>query len=306
MAFNVAATLFFDLFLLIPCASLIAVPIRFSIGDMNEMVLTEGTVELENWSQGRRNRYFKRRSEAWFSESYSCPEDVELCMASFVFCDSTKQKSSYARQSILNELLMSSTPPTKQGKVKIDEYPLFASDEKSCYIASMTPRIARRIAAQSCESDEKTCAINPLLPLYKLSYGTVERIQQTVEDRGTSITIMIEVSPHAVQKNWNITLRSFVDTILEQSVSQQTCRSQLRDTLPHTGKWTTCNDTLILDSSEVEADWMGDSYALFHITTSSYDSQMELTEKIFRFISSLAVRPEFSSISVSDYYNYII
>ena len=96
----------------------------------------------------------------------------------------------------------------------------------------MTHKLARKLAAKSCESERKACIIHPFLPMMKLSYGTVETVSRFAENSDDStIVVMAELSPfHKGKRDKPTFLEDLTITIIEEGLSEENCLSYLEDT----------------------------------------------------------------------------
>ena len=181
--------------------------------------------------------------------------------------------------------------------------PFYNTIERTCFVASMTPKVARRIATSSCESKEKICVIHPVLPMMKLSYGTVNHVTTSIQEniKPYYLIVLAELSPYHKKNMEEISLESLVKSTIK--VSEKRCPAHLADTLPSTGKTIGCAHSLI--SSKVQSQWMSRTTAAFYVSPSSDgETESDFRKKVLRFISGLAARPEFAKIKVYSYYYY--
>jgi hypothetical protein len=276
--------------------------VRMDPSEFKRMTTRESTTELFALSASERRSIWRNKSRRYFNVG-GC-HDRPNCMLPYIFCESTPQLTSYARRVQLNDALIDRTPLTKRTLVKIDDLPFFSDTEKTCFTVSMPPKIARSIATEDCESEEKNCLIHPLLPMMKLSNGIVDRVTENTQDEESYMSVMAELSPYHKQKRDDISLEKLVEGVIESGLIQQNCNLQLEDTLPNTGSSLSCEQSL--DASQIETEWMSGSVAVFYIRHAIGESPTILREKVLRFVSGLAVRPELSTIedATDAYYFY--
>lgn len=80
---------------------------------------------------------------------------------------------------------------------ELEELPLVKHMEATCFITSMSPEVVRRIAAKSCENNEKNYVVHPLLLMMKLSYRAVDIVTTTIHNQDDSyLIVMTELSPY--------------------------------------------------------------------------------------------------------------
>lgn len=283
--------------------------LRMTPQEFNKMSRREVSLELSAIeSPSKRRNVWRATSRRYFKRSSSCQQsNSEPCPLPFVVCDSTPKLSSYERKQLLYRKLRSSTPKSKRSVVKLDETPFYTHSEKTCFTASIPPKVAQKLASESCDEDTKNCTIHPVLPMMKVSYGTVDIITRNTDNGDSVITIFAELSPYHKQKTAELSLDEMVQTTLERGEMNEGFRSHLKDTFPSTESSLGCETQTSLGLSQIEAKWIGKSTAAFYITPSASDSPKEVREKILRFIAGLAVRSEVSVIetmSYEDYYFY--
>lgn len=282
-----------------------SIPIMLYVTDMNRLLKgKEGTSELWKLNLTKRRRVWKRTSNQYFKAGRSCQYKSEHseCVATFMFCDSTPNRSSFERNIILKGKLLIRTPTDKRDLVKVEDIPFYTTAEESCFIASIKPFIARKIAKTVCNRIDRPCVIHPLLPMLKLAYRTVETITENANNSGSQLVIMAEISPYFRKNKEKIELETVAERAIQQSTTKSNCHANLEDTFPYTKPTIPCEN--IVDPAYVESQWMSDSVAAYHITPSADDSPDIRRDKLLSFLASLAVRPEFSSIEVSEYYYY--
>ena len=280
------------------------VSIRLYIGQINKMISREGYTELKSFNREERQKLWKRKSQKYFKNNSCRQAQIQPCICPYIICDSSPDQTGFERQQIISANLFAATPPKKREMVQMENIPFYNANERTCFVASMPPKVARRIATTLCESKEKNCLIHPVLPMMKLSYGTVNVVTTTIQnEEAPYLTIMAELSPYHKHNRAEISLESLIEsTIL---LSEERCAAHLADTLPSTGKTIGCTHSLV--SSEIEAEWMSNTTAVFYLSPSSEgETESELREKVLRFISGLAVRPEFATLEVFSYYYYYI
>lgn len=284
--------------------------IRLTLLSMARITRREGYDELLKFDIKTRNKIWKKKSKQYFKFSASCSNRELPCMVPYIFCDSTPSLTTYERRQTLHKRLMEETPPKKRHIVILNDLPLHTDTNQSCFIGSMTPKISRRLASKRCESKEKNCIIHPLLPMMKLAFGTVDAVTEMVANNAVpySTIVMAELSPYHKRRKELISLDALVETILDEGDEDQhlKCEAQFEDTLPNKVSMLTCDH--ILKDAEVVTQWISDSIAAFYISpdqSQPLQSPEFQQEKIFRFISGLAVSPKFVSIGlINDYYEY--
>ena len=296
-----AIHLLLSIFMFLPSNSS-PVPIRMYIGQVNKMIAREAYLELMSMTRNERQKCWKKTSQQYF-KNRSCREtQIQPCSISFMFCNLAPNKSGYERKKIIRNAVLAQTPQSKRKWVEIEDIPFYNSQDKTCFMVSMTPKISRRLAQNTCESKEKNCVIHPLLPMIKLSNGTVEDVTTIVQDQDNPyLNVMAELSPYYKKNKSEVSLQKLVESTIQ--ISKDNCVRHLPETLPSTGKSMGCNHTLLL--SEIGAQWMDEKTVSFTLNPSGgAGNKSILREKILRFISSLAIRPEFTSIEVTPYYYY--
>jgi hypothetical protein len=280
-----------------------AVPVRMNPMDFNEISLRESSTELSSMPAAKRSRMWRSKARQYFKAG-NCEDKTQPCSLPYVFCDSTQGLSSNKRRDRLTDELLNRTPDNEIDLVEIDLLPFFFDEEQSCYTASMTPKIARKLANKSCESDEKTCIIHPLLPMMKLSQGTVESVTQSAELKvDQQISIYAGLSPYHTLSRDEISLQSLATEVIESGLEPENCENQLGDALPSTGSSLSCESQHSLNAAQIEVDWKH-STALFTIIPEDGDSPEILRQKVLRFMSGLASRSEFTSVqdATDSYY----
>ena len=130
--------------------------------------------------------------------------------------------------------------------------------------------------------------------MMKLSYGIVDRVTEDTQYDDAYTGVMAELSPYHKLKKDDISLDRLVEGVIEDGSTQRNCNFQLEDTLPGTGMSLGCDQSLV--ASQIETEWMSSSIAAFYIKHNQGESPTILREKVLRFVSGLAVRPELSAI----------
>jgi hypothetical protein len=274
------------------------ISIRMLASEFHQISIRESLSELTSMSAPERRKLWQSASQQYFEDEV-CVDASQPCSTPFLFCDSTPNQTGHERKTALHSML------DDQQYSELEELPVMNTAEETCFLASMSPEAARRLASSSCESDEKNCVIHPVVPMMKLSYGTVDVVTTTIEnEEAPYLTVMAELSPYHKQNRGDISLESLLESTIE--LSEENCERQLADTLPSTRATMGCEYSLL--SSEIEAEWMSGTTAAFYLSPSSEgETESELKEKILRFISGLAVRPEFSTVETTSsefYYFY--
>lgn len=278
------------------------ISIRMNPSKFHKILKRESLTELASMSVPERQKSWWSTSKEYFKSEEACVDTTQSCSVPFLFCNSTPDQNGHERKVSLHSMMMMMSEDALSDKeyVELEELPLINTEEETCFIASMPPEIATSLANSSCESNEKNCVIHPLLPMMKLSYGTVDLVSTTIQnEEDPYLTIIAELSPYHKQNNADISL------IIQ--LSEDNCERHLAYTLPSTGKTMGCAHSL--ESSEIEVDWLTDTIIALNLSPSTREGQTEsdLKEKVLRFISGLAVRPEFSTIETTSselYYTY--
>ncbi len=278
----------------------VSLPVQMSRNEFNQIVRRECINELSNIIEGR-DRMWKQKSRKYFKSGRSCKYQLfdADCTMPFLVCDSTPGYSGYERKAILRKLVLDNTPTKKHHLVGVEDIPMYNGKEMTCYSITMVPKTARILAQQECQGDP--CVIQSFIPMMKLSYGTVDLVQQSVDNRMPSLSVMAEISPHYKDKKGQIILHDLVELTVKSGQTRKRCRQHLYDTFPSTGQsYDSCQ--IVLSASDVDAFWLSNSVVSFSISLSISQSPEMSKEKVFRFIASLAVRPEILSIEVSESY----
>ena len=288
-------------------AQMETIPIRMYPKDYHELVARESALELSYMPDDEQRSFWRKKSRQYFRASRSCVEVDESnpCIMPFLLCDSTPHMSAYRRREILYEEGLSRTPPTKIDQVVIESTPLYNSDEKTCFVSSMTPKIARRVALQSCPDDDDYCLIHSKVPMMKLSLGTVERVELNTVGEDAFVRLRAELSPYHKEIKDLISLEEIVKETIDGGLDEERCLIELEDTFPSTGKTLDCTHSLKM--SEIEFEWTDfTSSAVFYLTPENEEGDEYFKGKVLRFIAGLATRPEFSSLeeSTETYYFY--
>lgn len=282
------------------------VNIRMFPQTFHGMVLRESYYELNSIPKTRRGKVWRTKSKRYFrSLKGSCRNsDSEPCSLPFVYCDSSPSLSAFKRRERISNTILSRTPVQKRNLVKVESLPMYNSVKKTCFVASMTPKVARRIASTSCSDEESMCVIHPLMPMLKVSQGTVTSITQNSEnDDIPVISVIAELSPYFKGKEEDIALADIARDIVASGSSKEACQWQVDDSFPSTATSVACEHSL--QSMEIDVDWAGASTAVFNIQKTEESSEIQ-REKVLRFISGLAVRGEVKSIEggSDSYYVY--
>lgn len=277
------------------------VPVRMYPKDFNNIITRESSMELSRMAGPERRKLWRAKARQYY-RSGGCQDKNQPCVLPYIICDSTPDLSGHERRTKLDKKLSNQTPETKKDLVALEELPFYNSDEKTCYVASMNPKTSSRIAAKICESEEKSCIVHPLMPMLKLSEGTVDTVTKTTQDKTASINIMVELSPYHKQQKKDQFPQDLVDNAVATDLLREDCGSQLREVLPSTGVSLRCQS---LNELQIEASWLAaDSYIAFFITPAGMESK-GYREAVLQFISSLALRPELVRIEVSETQYYV-
>lgn len=274
------------------------VSIRMHPSKFHEILIRESLTELSSMSVPEWQRVWQSTSRQYFEDEV-CIDALQPCSNPFLLCNLAPHKTGHERKEGLLSMM------EDQQTADLEELPLTNTEEQTCFIASMSPKTARKLATSSCETDHDNCIIHPLLPMTKLSYGTVDVVTTTIHNEDAPyLTVMAELSPYYKQNRGDISLESLLELIID--LSEKNCKSYLEDTLPSTRTTIGCEHSLL--SSEIETEWMSGTTAVFYLSPSNEgETESELKEKVLRFISGLAVRPEFSTIETTSsefYYFY--
>ena len=280
------------------------ISIRMHPSKFHEISIRESLTELTSMPALKRRKSWRSASKQYFEDGV-CTDAAQPCSTPFLLCDSTPDQTGHERKAALHLMMADQDKSPDQQYGELEELPLVNTKEETCFVASMEPEVARRLATTSCESDEKNCVIQPVLPMMKLSYGTVDVVTTTIEnEEAPYLTVMAELSPYHKQNRGDISLETLLESTIE--LSEENCERHLADALPNTGTTMGCAHSLL--SSEIEVEWMSGTTAAFYLSPSNEgETESELKEKILRFISGLAVRPEFSSVETTSsefYYFY--
>lgn len=299
-----------------------ALSIRMYPSNLNDMVLREGFDELDSLPKSSRGKLWRTKSKRYFRAFRSCRNhpvnpcndnpDIpcnnstnDQCTLPYILCESTHDTSALNRRVRLNEIVSKRTPWRKRHLVEIETIPFFNAVHETCFITSLTPKVARRIALKSCESEDKRCKIHPLMPMLKISQGTVSSITQSSKNNDIPmISIIAELSPSYKGNEENIALDDLAREVIERGSSVEDCRWQVEDAFPSTGASIGCEQSL--ESMDIDVDWMGESVAVFNIRKNEAENALIQREKALRFISGLSIRGEVSSIEdgSDSYYIY--
>jgi hypothetical protein len=280
------------------------VSVRMNPMDFNRMTLRESSAELSSIPIEDRRKIWRTKARQYFKAG-KCEDKTQPCVLSYIFCDSTPDLSANKRRRKLAARLQKYTPDTQQDVVQMNLLPFYNDQEQSCYTSSMTPKIARKVAIKSCENEEKKCIIHPVLPMMKLSHGTVDSItQSSLLKVDNQISIMAELSPYHKQNKEEISLQSIATSVIESGLEQEECEYQLGDALPSTGSSLSCEQQHSLDASQIEVDWITDSVVVFYIIPDEGELPQNLRQKALRFVSGLAGRSELTSVqdATDSYY----
>lgn len=274
------------------------ISIRMHPSKFHEILIRESLAELTFMSAPEQQKLWQSTSRQYFEDEV-CADAWQPCSNPFLFCDSVPYKTGYERKEALLSMM------GDQQYAELEELPLINTEEETCFIASMSPKDARKLATIFCATDHDNCIIHPLLPMMKLSYGTVDVVTTTIQNEDAPyLTVMAELSPYYKRNRGDISLESLLESTIE--LSEKNCESYLADTLPSTGTTIGCEHSLL--SSEIETEWLGGTTVVFYLSPSNEgETESELKEKVLRFISGLAVRPEFSTIETTSsefYYFY--
>lgn len=290
--------------------------IRLHAFSFDQMLFRESKNELSFLQLSHSDRLIQRRtlwrriSRRYFKRGRSCQGISNPCVMPFILCDSTSGMSGYDRQQRLTEILNDNVSPQDgEGIVKIAEIAFYNSYAKTCYIASMPPRIATSVAINSCEKNAKKCLIHPLTPMTKLYIDTVQTVKDIIELELSAFVVIAELSPYFKQQQRGANFLSQIAADIIDSGNEQ-CLFQFEDTLPTTSQRLGFNCDNALSRPQIQTEWVYDNDAAFQISLTPGESdedeaKIEKIEMVLQFISGLAVRPEFSAIQVLDfeYYN---
>ncbi len=254
-------------------------------------------------------KIWKRLSRQYFRKA-GCMKDTTKCVNPFVICDFTPEKSSFERKKIIwQQVILKNTTSesTSKNMVTIEEFPYFVDEEETCFIVSLTPKIARNIAKQSCNIDEKPCIIHPLLPMMKLSQWTIHKLDEPASASDDVLfSVMAALSPYYKRTRDEIYLQSIIESLVDRSQSESNCLTQLQSTFPHviTTSFSCLNAHYLNASQIIEIEWINDEIVSFHVKSESDDPTAVFREKLLRFLFGLAGRPEFSSVDVTSFEDY--
>lgn len=307
MYLDVIATIIFVNFHILEASSVLSseVPVRMSSNEYNEMIAFEGYIELLQLNYRDRKKKWNQKTRKYFRRALACPIPKQRCLTPFVLCESTTGTSAMNRRNVLLKKMLERSPKKKRHLMQINDLPFFNTNEKTCFFASMTPQVARKVATQSCEIDEKKCLIHSVMPMMKIAAGCVSDVSDQVQMNGANIIVMGELSPYYKTQRHNIDLKSFVDEVTSSTMNKQHCKLQLEDTFSRTFSSISCEHSA--NALDVQSQWMGSSSIAFYITppATSEVASIITRDRVLAFIAGLAVQVELVSIEVvSSYYYY--
>jgi len=271
------------------------VSVRMYPNDFHKMIPRESSIELSSIPVPERRKLWRMKTRQYYRAG-SCTDKNQPCILPYIICDSTPNLSGHGRRAKLENKLSNQTPEKKQDLIAIDDLPFFNSEEKTCYNASMTPKTSQRIASKICDRDEKSCVVHPLIPMLKLSHGTVATVTKKTQDNTAPTNIMVELSPYYKQHKNDHLPGDITESIIAAGSVSDTCRFHLNEALPSTGANVRCQS---LNDLQIQTEWVTDSIVSFSITPVGLESE-GYREAVLQLISSLALRPELIKIEVSE------
>jgi hypothetical protein len=259
------------------------------------MLFTEATSELFGTEDGEKMwwqltmEYWNDPPSKWIPQSY-------------ILCNSTPEKSSFERRIMLEDkiqaLINSNNLIFNERNIVIDFLPLYNTDENTCFFASLPWMLARDLGKKSCYQNHTNCVIQPLLPVMKLSQGTVATAGD-LEIGQQSLVMYVKLSPFGEtqeQTYW----RGLVGTAMATAeISDEECLEVLRLALPASATTVECSNNHEI-SEFVTAEDIGDGIVTFTIDLREMEQKL-LYDSILVFISGLAVIPIVQSIDVVRY-----
>jgi hypothetical protein len=268
----------------------------------DSMLVRESSKELSYFDteKEQRRKVWRVITRRYFRSGRSCRGKVKPCTMPFILCESTPRTTIIKRRQKLVSKLLHNTPPTQKDNVKIENLHFYNDAERTCFFASMPPKIATRMAIKSCKSELNKCLIHSLSPMLKPLFETVDIVTKNSENNAHHI-LFAELSPYHKKKGLGISIEKLVEDVLGSG--DQYCEMELEDTFPSTSLSLNCQHSLT--SSQIQI-FLEDDSKVIQIQISPVVEELPAVsrERVLRFIAGLAVRPEFISIEVLDSYYY--
>ena len=275
------------------------VTIRLSPSEYNELIASESFPELSALTYRNRIKTWNQKTRRYFRGGKICTGIP--CLTPFILCDSTRNRSGEKRGNRLRNKMLQRTPLKKRDLVKISDIPFYNSDERTCFHASLSPKVGRKLAVKSCESEEKNCLVHSLIPMMKVTAGCVSDVTSQVQFSGTTITIYSALSPYYKEQRATINLTSLSNEIVESTKVEEVCRYQLEDTFPNTSSSISCSE----NPFDIRSKMITISTLAFYITLpTNSTSTKDDRDTVLKFVAGLAVRPEVVSVAIMDAYYY--
>lgn len=284
-----------------------ALKIRMYPHKFNSILQTESLNELKSMSSSERKKLWRLSSLEYFRDGF-CVGKSHPCTVPFILCDSTPNETAFDRQKSLRLMIREVAPKWQKKYAVIGKTPLInISDEETsetCYIASMTPKTARRVAKQKCLTENKNCLIHPILPMTKLAYGTVADVTDIIASQEVpEVIVRVEMSPYYSEKQ-KLVLRDFITSTI--MLSKTNCKDHLIETFPKSSVKLNLGCNHSMKASEIKSHWIStsnNSTAEFYLMPSNEGvTKTDLIQNILVFIAALAARPEITQIELSYYY----
>lgn len=284
-----------------------ALKIRMYPHKFNSILQTESFNELKSMSSTERKKLWRLSSIEHFRDGI-CVGESHPCAIPYIVCDSTPGQTGFDRQQSLRSMIKDQAPGGEKRYVEIGTTPLInisdVATSETCYIASMTPKTARKVSIKSCPDENNNCLIHPILPMMKLAYGTVSDVTEIIEAQDVhEILLRIEISPFNANKEF-LVLEDFIKSTIK--LSEDNCSSHLEETFPTSNKKMNLGCTHSLKLSEINGYWVSTSRSTAELylipSNEGLMTNKELTQKILLFIAGLAARPEVTQIELSYYY----
>lgn len=249
-------------------------------------------------------------------------------MQSYIVCSSVPNQSGYARKMELMQEIPQIFHNQTQGSKRIywDDSAIYNGKDRSCFFVSLPFPRARRLAKkwQKCQQQQQdtlnSCdhfMIQPMLPMMKMSLGTVEKaVEISDEYPNNAVSILAQLSPFAKKKNNSTNHLDYSNVLYEiQTRSVESCQQQLVHALPYSGSIYTCpvwedNDTNSLFWSNVKLEQQQqqeeDGIVRFTVDGKETSNVTTWTQGLLAMVTGLAAYNYFDMVEImeQDYYSY--